>query len=99
LINAQKTVVILNSGQSKEIISQLEECDKLKQLESISQERIFILKDANSNLLKAFDEKQKEVNKYKEAVTLQEKVIKREKNKKTFYQISTIALILFVLLK
>ena len=92
--NAQnKKVVILDSLQSKKIITQLIQGDVAKaenkiyrQMDSVLNDRIKTLYLANENLLKAFDEKQSEVNQYKESVKLQQKVIKKEKNKKNIWK-------------
>jgi hypothetical protein len=92
--NAQnKKVVILDSLQSKKIITQLIQGNVAKaenkiyrQMDSVLNDRIKTLYLANENLLKAFDEKQSEVNQYKESVKLQQKVIKKEKNKKNIWK-------------
>lgn len=92
--NAQnKKVVILDSLQSKKIITQLIQGDVAKaenkiyrQMDSVLNDRIKTLYLANENLLKAFDEKQSEVNQYKESVKLQQKVIQKEKNKKNIWK-------------
>lgn len=99
LTSAQsKKVVILDSIQSNKIITQLvsgdfakAELKIYKQLDTVSQDRIQTLQSANNSLLKAFDEKQSEVDQFKIAVEKQEKIIKKEKNKKNFYKITTLA--------
>jgi len=99
-----KKVVILDSLQSKKIIIQLEQGDFAraeltiyKRMDTLSQKRIEVLKTANFSLLDAFNEKQLEVDKYKEAVKVQDKIIQKEKNKKNFYKISTIVSIVALL--
>lgn len=104
-----KKVVILDSVQSVKIINQLIQGDLAKaelkiykKMDSTSIQRIKTLKEANFNLLKAFDEKALEADKYKKAVDLQEKTIKREESKKNFYKIASIvstSALLFLLLK
>ncbi len=98
LTSAQnKKVVVLDSVQSVKIINQLVQGDfakaelkNYKKSDSISIQRIKSLKEANFNLLKAFEEKQAEADKYKKAIEIQEKAIRREKNKKNFYKITSI---------
>jgi len=89
-------VVILDSIKAVSIGKQLIQGDVaraenkiFRQMDSISKERIKTLYLANENLLKAFDEKQLEVNQYKDAVKDQEKIIRKEKNKKNFYKITS----------
>ncbi len=101
LMSAQnKKVVILDSIQSVKIITQLVQGDfakaelkNYKKSDSISVQRIKSLKEANFNLLKAFEEKQAEADKYKKVIESQEKVIRREKNKKDFYKITSLVAI------
>ena len=96
--NAQnKKVVILDSLQSKKIINQLIQGDVAKaenkiyrQMDSVLNHRIKTLYLANESLIKAFDEKQLEVNQYKDAVKNQEKIISKENNKKNFYKITSV---------
>jgi hypothetical protein len=102
---AQSKVVILDSIQAKKIILQLEKGDLAikenivwSKLDTTSQMRISNLQLANDNLLKAFDEKQKETNQYKDAVKIQEKIIKKESNKKNFYKITTLVLLVSTIL-
>jgi hypothetical protein len=91
-----KKVVILDSLQSKKIITQLVQGDYAraelkiyKKMDSVSTERIKVLVRSNFNLLKAFEEKQLELDNYKLAFDNQEKIIRREKNKKSFYKITS----------
>lgn len=91
-----KKVVILDSIQAKKIINQLVQGDIakaenkiLKQMDSVSQKRIDKLKDANFNLVKAYDQKVSESLELKNAIEVQNKIINKEKNKKNFYKITT----------
>ncbi len=104
LMSAQnKKVVILDSIQSNKIITQLIQGDfakaelkNYKKMDTISKERIKVLKNANLNLLKAFEEKDLEASKYKDAVSIQEKIIKKEKNKKNFYKATSFVAIIIL---
>jgi len=96
-MNAQnKKVVILDSIQANKIINQLVQGDIskaelkiFKQMDSVSKKRIETLKSANFNLLKAYDERVLETSELKNAIEIQSKIIRKEKNKKNFYKIAT----------
>lgn len=92
-----KKVVILDSIQAKKIINQLVQGDIakaenkiLKQMDSVSQKRIFTLKEASKMLEKAYSEKEKEVGSLKTVIESKDKIINRERNKKQFWKITGI---------
>lgn len=104
-----KKVVILDSIQANKIINQLVQGDIAKaelkiskQMDSLSKKRIETLKTANFNLLKAYDEKVLESSELKKSIESQAKIIRKEKNKKNFYKIVSIATtsaLLFLIIK
>ena len=106
LTNAQnKKVVILDSIQANKIINQLiqgdiakSELKIYKELDSLCVKRIKTLKTANFNLEKAYDERVLESDELKKSIQIQDKIIRKEKNKKNFYKIASIILaVLFVI--
>ena len=92
-----KKAVILDSVQAKKIITQLIQGDVakaenklLKQADSISQKRILTLKEASKQLEKAFLEKELEAISLRKDIDVKDKIIKREKAKKSFWKITGI---------
>lgn len=92
-----KKAVILDSVQAKKIITQLIQGDAakaenklLKQADSISQKRILTLKEASKQLEKAFLEKELEAISLRKDIDVKDKIIKREKTKKSFWKITGI---------
>ena len=92
-----KKAVILDSVQAKKIITQLIQGDVakaenklLKQADSISQKRIFTLKEASKQLEKAYLEKELESISLRKDIDVKDKIIKREKAKKSFWKITGI---------
>lgn len=67
-------------------------------MDSLSKNRIETLKTANFNLLKSYNEKTLESYDLKKSIALKDKIIHKEKNKKSFYKIATIILgVLFII--
>jgi hypothetical protein len=96
LTSAQNKVVILDSIQAKKIITELVRYDGcraelkiFKQMDSISKSRISTLKASIKYLNLAYEEKEAEALELKKAIDLQSKVIRRERNKTTFYKITS----------
>jgi len=92
-----KKAVILDSIQAKKIITQLIQGDVakaenklLKQADSISRKRILTLKEASKQLEKAFLEKELEAISLRKDIDVKDKIIKREKAKKSFWKITGI---------
>ena len=92
-----KKAVILDSVQAKKIITQLIQGDVakaenklLKQADSISRKRILTLKEASKQLEKAFLEKELEAISLRKDIDVKDKIIKREKAKKSFWKITGI---------
>ena len=92
-----KKAVILDSVQAKKIITQLIQGDVakaenklLKQADSISQKRILTLKEASKQLEKAYLEKELESISLRKDIDVKDKIIKREKAKKSFWKITGI---------
>ena len=92
-----KKAVILDSIQAKKIITQLIQGDVakaenklLKQADSISQKRILTLKEASKQLEKAYLEKELEAVSLRKDIDVKDKIIKREKAKKSFWKITGI---------
>lgn len=92
-MNAQEKVVILDSIQSAKIITQLINGDAckaelkiVKNLLKNEEERTSLLKEQNQLLLNAYKEKDKESLALSEIIFNDEKIIKKEKNKKTFWK-------------
>jgi len=88
-----KKVVILDSIQAKKIINQLIQGDVakaelkiFKQMDSVSKSRISTLRQASKLLEIAYSEKESEANSLKTVIEMNEKIIRREKNKKNFYK-------------
>jgi len=97
-MTAQSKVVILDSIQANKIINQLIQGDIAKaelkiykQMDSLSKKRIETLKTANFNLLKAYDERVLESSELKKSIEFKSKIISKEKNKKNFYKIASVA--------
>lgn len=97
-MTAQSKVVILDSIQANKIINQLVQGDIakaelkiFKQMDTLSKKRIETLKTANFNLLKAYDERVLESAELKKSIESQAEIIHKEKNKKNFYKIASIA--------
>jgi len=85
--------VILDSIQSVKIITQLINGDAckaelkiVKNLLKNEEERTSLLKEQNQLLLNAYKEKDKESLALSEIIFNDEKIIKKEKNKKTFWK-------------
>lgn len=92
-----KKAVILDSIQAKKIITQLiqgdvakEENKLLKQADCISRKRILTLKEASKQLEKAFLEKELEAISLRKDIDVKDKIITREKAKKSFWKITGI---------
>lgn len=85
--------MILDSVQSVKIITQLINGDACKaelkivtKLLKNEEQRTSLLKEQNQLLLKAYEEKDKENMSLSEIIFNDEKIIKKEKNKKTFWK-------------
>ena len=107
MTNAQnKKVVILDSIQSNKIINQLiqgdiakSELKIYKEMDSLCVKRIRTLTTANFNLETAYDERVLESNELKKSIQLQDKIIRKEKNKKNLYKITSIILAVLFIIK
>lgn len=85
--------MVLDSVQSVKIINQLIKGDACKAELSIvnkllknEEQRVSLLEDQNATLLKAYQEKEKEVASLSKIIVNDQKILKKEKNKKTFWK-------------
>ncbi|MFY8248084.1 MAG: hypothetical protein ACOVJ5_00085 [Gloeomargaritales cyanobacterium] len=93
-MNAQKKVVILDSLQSSKIITELIQKDFLKlevktliKMDSLSRQRIVILKKSNEELLSAYNQKNLQINNLNLVIENNVKTIAKEKSKNKFLKV------------
>jgi single-stranded DNA-specific DHH superfamily exonuclease len=109
-MNGQVKAVILDSNQAKIIAQQLIEGDNAKaenklfsKMDSINQDRIKTLGVMRDNLLKAFEEKNKETTELYKSISDKNAIITKQKVGNTLYKgfslASTITIVLLLLLK
>jgi hypothetical protein len=90
-MNAQKKVVILDSIQANKIITELVQKDFLTlevktliKMDSLSRDRILILKQSNKELLNAYNQKNLQINNLNLVIENNVKAIAKEKSKNKF---------------
>lgn len=90
-----KKVVILDSLQAKTIIKQLVDGDvakaenkTLKEMDNLTQIRLSELKASNVNLLKAYQEKQKEADELNKSISDKNDSLTKQKNKTTVFGVA-----------
>jgi hypothetical protein len=90
-MSAQKKVVILDSIQANKIITELVQKDFLTlevktliKMDSLSRDRILILKQSNKELLNAYNQKNLQINNLNLVIENNVKAIAKEKSKNKF---------------
>jgi hypothetical protein len=97
-MNAQEKVVILDSVQSVKIINELvkkdycfEQLKFTKELLKNEEARVLLLKKQNETILNAYNEKEKEALSLSQIIINDQKIIKKEKRRKSFWKYIGIA--------
>jgi hypothetical protein len=97
-MSAQKKVVILDSIQANKIITELVQKDFLTlevktliKMDSLSRDRILILKQSNKELLNAYNQKNLQINNLNLVIENNVKAIAKEKSKNKFLKIVSIS--------